>query len=84
MALIALNLCGDDRVEDLDRLEADEGFAAVLREVERRLLSRRERRELKSRFRRGRGRALPPDPVEGALWAVRRHRRVVGDQGAGA
>ncbi len=34
VAVIALNLCGGERVEDLERLEADAGFAAVLRAVE--------------------------------------------------
>ncbi|MFQ6018043.1 MAG: IS1380 family transposase [Kiloniellaceae bacterium] len=72
MALMALNLCGGDRVEDLERLEADEGFAEVLREVEKGLLSRRERREMKSRFRRGRGRALP-SPSALSAWLERFH-----------
>lgn len=72
VALIALNLCGGDRVEDVDRLEADEGFAEILRAVERGLLSRRERREMKARFRRGRARALP-SPSALSAWLERFH-----------
>ena len=68
VAVIALNLCGGERVEDLERLEADAGFAAVLRAVERRLLVRRERRRMKSRFRRGRERAVPsPSALSGKI-----------------
>ncbi len=66
ITVIALNLCGGDRVEDLERLEADAGFAAIMEAVERRLLVRRERRQLKSRFRRGRGRSVPsPSALSG-------------------
>ena len=72
MALIVLNLSGGDRVEDLERLQADDGFGQVLREVERGLLSRRERREMKARFRRGCGRALPSPPALSA-WLERFH-----------
>ncbi len=35
LALIFLNLAGGDGVEDLERLEADSGFAGVLRAIER-------------------------------------------------
>ncbi len=72
VALIALNLCGGDRVEDVERLEADEGFAEILQAVERGLLSRRERREMKRRFRRGRVRALP-SPSALSAWLERFH-----------
>ena len=72
ITVIALNLCGGDRVEDLERLEADAGFAAIMEAVERRLLVRRERRQLKSRFRRGRGRSVPsPSALSG--WLERFH-----------
>ena len=72
IAVIALNLCGGDRVEDLERLEADAGFAATMEAVERRLLVRRERRQLKIRFRRGRGRSVPsPSALSG--WLERFH-----------
>ena len=32
LALILLNLAGGDWLEDLERLEADRGFAAILRD----------------------------------------------------
>jgi hypothetical protein len=59
LALLFLNLAGGDCVEDLERLEDDSGFAAILRAVERELLSRRERRSLQARWRRSRERAVP-------------------------
>src|SRR5271166_1603762 len=59
LAVIFLNLAGGDCVEDLERLETDSGFAAILRAIERDLLSRAERRSLKARWRRTRERAVP-------------------------
>jgi Transposase DDE domain group 1 len=59
LAVLFLNLAGGDCVEDLERLEGDSGFAAILRAVERELLSRRERRSLQARWRRKRERAVP-------------------------
>jgi hypothetical protein len=50
LALIFLNLAGGDCVEDLERLEADSGFAAILRAIERDVLSDAERRVLKKRW----------------------------------
>ena len=44
VALIVLNLAGGDGLEDLERLEQDAGFVQVMREVERRLLPRADRR----------------------------------------
>src|SRR6202158_907607 len=41
LAVLFLNLAGGDCVEDLERLEADSGFAAILKAVERALLTRR-------------------------------------------
>src|ERR1700733_2399828 len=38
LALIFLNLAGGDGMEDLERLEHDEGFAAILRAIEQELL----------------------------------------------
>jgi hypothetical protein len=49
LAVVFLNLAGGDCVEDLERLEQDSGFTAVLQAIERDLLSRSERRSLKSR-----------------------------------
>src|SRR6202051_3310327 len=41
LAVIFLTLAGGDCVEDLERLESDSGFAAILKAVERGLLTRR-------------------------------------------
>jgi hypothetical protein len=72
LALIFLNLAGGDCVEDLERLERDEGFAAVLRTIERELLSRAERRSLDVRWRRTRRRAVP-SPSAMLEWLERFH-----------
>jgi hypothetical protein len=40
LAVVFLNLAGGDCVEDLERLERDSGFAAVLQAIERDLLLR--------------------------------------------
>lgn len=72
LAVIFLNLAGGDCVEDIDRLENDSGFAAVLRAIERDLLPRAERRSLKTRWRRTRERAVPsPSALSG--WLERFH-----------
>lgn len=72
LALVFLNLAGGDCVEDLERLEHDSGFAQVLREVERGILSRRERLSLKLRFHRKRTRAVP-SPSSVSEWLSRFH-----------
>ena len=56
LAVVFLNLAGGDCVEDLERLEQDDGFAAILRSVERDLLTRAERRSMPHRWRRERQR----------------------------
>ena len=72
LAVLFLNLAGGDCVEDLERLEADSGFAAILKAVERTFLTRRERRALPVRWRRGRARAVPsPSAMSG--WLERFH-----------
>lgn len=72
LALIFLNLAGGDCMEDLERLEQDSGFAAVLQAIERELLTRIERRSLKSRWRRTRQRAVP-SPTAASAWLERFH-----------
>src|ERR1700691_5747258 len=72
LALIFLNLAGGDCVEDLERLETDNGFAAILRAIERRVLSSAERRWLKKRWRRPRERAVP-SPSAASAWLERFH-----------
>ena len=59
LSLVLLNLVGGDCVEDIDKLEADEGFCRILRKVETYGLTRKQRRELKKRWRKGRSRTLP-------------------------
>jgi len=72
LAVVFLNLSGGDCVEDIERLERDGGFSAVLRAIEKELLSRAERRSLKSRWRRERERATPsPSALSG--WLERFH-----------
>jgi Transposase DDE domain group 1 len=72
LAVVFLNLSGGDCVEDIERLERDGGFSAVLRAIEKDLLSRTERRGLKSRWRRERERATPsPSALSG--WLERFH-----------
>ena len=72
LAVVFLNLAGGDCVEDIERLENDSGFAAVLRAIERDLLSRAERRSLKARWRRTRERVVPsPSALSG--WLERFH-----------
>jgi hypothetical protein len=72
LAVVFLNLAGGDCVEDLERLENDSGFAAVLQAIERDLLSRAERRSLKWRWRRARERTVP-SPSALSAWLERFH-----------
>ena len=72
LALLFLNLAGGDCVEDLERLEDDSGFAAILNAVEREILTRGERRSLKTRWRRPRERAVP-SPSAMSAWLERFH-----------
>ena len=59
MSLVLLNLAGGECVEDLRVLEADEGFARILRRVQQHGLKRKERRELERRWRKERKRSVP-------------------------
>jgi len=59
MAIILLNVAGGTCVDDLDRLEADEGFKALLRRAELNGLPRAQRRDLERRWRKARDRAVP-------------------------
>jgi hypothetical protein len=83
LAVIFLNLAGGDCVEDLERLESDSGFAAVLRAIERDLFSRAERRSLKARWRRARERAVP-SPSALSAWLERFHDPAVAKAVAGS
>lgn len=63
LALLLLNLVGGDSVNDIERLEGDEGFCRILRKAEQQGLTRKERREIQRRWRKGRTRALPSASV---------------------
>ena len=59
LSLIALNLAGGDCVDDIEKLEADEGFCRILRKAEIQGLTRRKKRDMKRRWRKGRTRTMP-------------------------
>ena len=59
MSLILLNLAGGDCVEDLKRLEEDEGFCKVLNRTQMHGMSRPVRRALERRWRKERRRSVP-------------------------
>ena len=83
LAVIFLNLAGGDCVEDIERLEQDGGFAAILRAVENDLLSRAQRRSLGTRWRRERVRAAPSPPALSG-WLERFHDPASPKAAAGA
>jgi hypothetical protein len=58
-AVILLNLAGGDSVDDVRILQGDEGFSRVLGKVQAQGLSRKERQEVKRRWRKGRTGAVP-------------------------
>jgi hypothetical protein len=58
-SLIMLNLAGGDCVEDLERVQKDEGFCKILRRVEQQGMRRSERREVERRWRKERWRSVP-------------------------
>jgi hypothetical protein len=58
-SVMQLNFSGGDCVEDIDRLEADEGLKSLLLSLEHKGMSRKERRASHQRFRKGKDRALP-------------------------
>lgn len=57
--LILLNLAGGEAVEDLEKLQGDEGFALILHRVETFGMKRRERRRLERRWRKSTERKIP-------------------------
>ena len=58
-SLTMLNLAGGDCVEDLRKLEGDEGFNRVVQRVELSGLPRRKRREIERRWRKDKRRSVP-------------------------
>jgi hypothetical protein len=59
MTLVLLNLAGGDSVDDLRLLEADEGLCRILRRIELKGLTRKERREMERRWRKEKHRSVP-------------------------
>ena len=61
LSLILLNIAGEDCVEDIERLESDEGLSTILlkAETETHGMKRKERHAHERRFRKEKGRALP-------------------------
>ena len=59
LSLLMLNLVGGDCVEDVNRLESDEGFCRLLSKALSRGLSRKGRRGLKKRWRKEKTRSVP-------------------------
>ncbi len=58
MGLVLLNLAGGEHVEDLDRLEADEGLSQVMLRLRSSRQGRKKGRELQRRWRKGQMRAF--------------------------
>jgi len=58
-ALILLNLAGGECVEDVETIEAEDGFCRIIRRVEHHDLPRHERRAIEKRWRKEKKRTLP-------------------------
>ena len=58
-SLILVNLAGGDCVEDLSKVQKDEGFCRILRRLEQQGMRRSERREMERRWRKERWRSVP-------------------------
>ena len=63
ISLICLNLAGGTSVDDIDRMEKDPGFRALLLKIETHGMRRKERREYERRWRKQKQRALPSSSV---------------------
>jgi len=59
LSLMLLNISGGDCVEDLGKVQKDEGFCRILRRVEQQGMRRSERREMDRRWRKERRRSVP-------------------------
>ena len=59
ISLMLMNIAGGDSVEDLRKVEKDEGFCRVLRRMEQQGMRRAERREVERRWRKERWRSVP-------------------------
>lgn len=63
LSLILLNVAGGDCVEDIERLEHDEGLSILLSKAETYGMKRKERRAYERRFRKEKDRAFPSQSV---------------------
>jgi hypothetical protein len=72
LSLVLLNLAGGDCVDDLDHLNADAGFGKVLRWCENHGLSRRVRRDMARRWRKGKSRSVI-SPSAARRWLGKFH-----------
>lgn len=59
LSLMLLNIAGGDCVEDLSKVQKDEGFCRILRRMEQHGMRRQERREMERRWRKERWRSIP-------------------------
>ena len=59
MSLVLLNLAGGECVEDLKKIESDEGFCKVLRRSQMHGMSRQQRRAMERRWRKEKRRSVP-------------------------
>ena len=59
LSVVLLNLVGGDCVDDIEKLEADEGICRVMRKVETHGLTRKEKKTVKQRWRKERTRTFP-------------------------
>lgn len=72
LTVLLINLAGGDCVDDVERLEADAGLCAVMRQAEGHRLSNYQRKQLTERFRKGRERTFPA-PARMHEWLARFH-----------
>ncbi|MCP3679100.1 MAG: IS1380 family transposase, partial [Gammaproteobacteria bacterium] len=63
ISLICLNLVGGTSVEDIDRMENDQGFRELVLKIETYGMTRKARREHQRRWRKQKQRALPSSSV---------------------
>lgn len=75
MSLVLLNLAGGEHVEDVNRVEADDGLCHVMLHLRCHGMTRKQRRELQRRWRKGRERAFP------STSAIHRYLRRFHDEG---
>lgn len=59
MSLILLNISGGDCVDDLRRLESDDGFCRIINRTQMQGMSRKDRRALSRRWRKEQRRSMP-------------------------